>query len=71
MGLSSFFPENVEQNPSRFLGPQVLSVFVEGIELGIIVNLAVRFWSRSDREPVVMRMIVVLVLFLTLWVNVV
>ena len=64
--ISAFLPSNVQKHPERFIAPQLASVLIQGIELGIITNQAMRFWARSHREPRVIRVVALLVLAITL-----
>ncbi|KLO13103.1 hypothetical protein SCHPADRAFT_940674 [Schizopora paradoxa] len=46
MSIANFTPGYVMKHPNDFLGPVVASAIIQGIELGIIVNQALQFFSR-------------------------
>jgi hypothetical protein len=41
----------IEAHPGDFLGPAVVSVFLQALQTGYIVSQAIRFCETAHREP--------------------
>ncbi|KAI0628850.1 hypothetical protein C8Q77DRAFT_343337 [Trametes polyzona] len=52
----------LEAHPGRYLGPMLVSLTLEAIQAGVIINQAITFWERAERERNVVRLLVSLVL---------
>lgn len=57
---------DLEAHPDYFLGPNVMSMFIQAIETGIVINQSFTFWSRAENESRWLRMIVVFVTIVAL-----
>ncbi|KAI0823835.1 hypothetical protein BC628DRAFT_1411332 [Trametes gibbosa] len=51
----------LEAHPGRYLGPMLVSLTLEAIQAGVIVNQSLTFWERAERERNVVRLLVSLV----------
>lgn len=45
MSTNIFTPGYILKHPNDFLGPQIASVIIQGVELGVIGNQAIRYFS--------------------------
>lgn len=52
---------DLEAHPAYFLGPNVMSTFIQAIETGIVINQSFTFWSRAEHESRMLRFIVIFV----------
>ena len=53
---------NLEAHPTSFLGPSIAGLFVEAIEMGIIINQGLTFLERvAERERFIVRLLAALV----------
>ncbi|KAI0761471.1 hypothetical protein BD413DRAFT_485951 [Trametes elegans] len=48
----------LEAHPGRYLGPQFVSLTLEAIQTGILINQSLTFWERAERELNVVRTLV-------------
>ncbi|KAH9857449.1 hypothetical protein C2E23DRAFT_274994 [Lenzites betulinus] len=51
----------LEAHPGRYLGPMLVSLTLEAIQAGIIINQSLTFWERAERERNIVRLLVSLV----------
>ncbi|EIW61031.1 uncharacterized protein TRAVEDRAFT_119903 [Trametes versicolor FP-101664 SS1] len=51
----------LEAHPGRYLGPMLVSLSLEALQTGIIINQSLTFWERAERERNVVRLLVSLV----------
>ncbi len=72
MSLANFTPGYVMKHPDDFLGPVIASVIIQAIELGIVVNQALRFFSRiaaGKKESLYVKATLVVTLAVMLFVS--
>ncbi|KAI1785646.1 hypothetical protein LXA43DRAFT_953550 [Ganoderma leucocontextum] len=50
--------EGVEAHPGLYIGPALVSLTLESIETGILINQSLTFWERAERELAVVRAVV-------------
>jgi hypothetical protein len=51
MSNATYSLPHIEAHPSDFLGPAVMSVFLQALQTGYIIALAIRFCETAHREP--------------------
>ncbi|KAI0657135.1 hypothetical protein C8Q70DRAFT_292461 [Cubamyces menziesii] len=51
----------LEAHPGRYIGPQLVSLALEAILTGIVINQSLTFWERAERERAVVRTLVTFV----------
>ncbi|KAI9069449.1 hypothetical protein FKP32DRAFT_64772 [Trametes sanguinea] len=51
----------LESHPGRYIGPQLVSLALEAVLTGIVINQSLTFWERAERERNVVRLLVSLV----------
>lgn len=56
----------LEAHPERYLGPMLVSLSLEALQTGIIINQSLTFWERAERERNVVRLLVSLVTIVAL-----
>ena len=61
MTWTSFLPSNIARHPSQFVGPNLAGTIVQSLETGFIINQSIRFWSRSQNERLVVKIVVIFV----------
>lgn len=61
-----FSVPNIQAHAADFLGPGVVSTFIQALETGFLVSQSLRFWSRADSEPPLIKFIVVFVTLVAL-----
>ncbi|CDO71934.1 hypothetical protein BN946_scf184940.g81 [Trametes cinnabarina] len=49
---------NLEAHPGRYIGPQLVSLALEAVLTGIVINQSLTFWERAERERNVVRALV-------------
>ena len=50
--------EGLESHPGLYIGPALVSLTLESIQTGILINQSLTFWERAERELAVVRGIV-------------
>ena len=53
------------------MGPRLIAASVMGVESGIIISQSLRFWSQSDKEPIVVKVCVLFVAALSVFQTVI
>ncbi|KAI0333077.1 hypothetical protein GY45DRAFT_1245417 [Cubamyces sp. BRFM 1775] len=48
----------LEAHPGRYIGPQLVSLALEAVLTGIVINQSLTFWERAERERAVVRTLV-------------
>ncbi|KAI8974216.1 hypothetical protein BD414DRAFT_184490 [Trametes punicea] len=48
----------LEAHPGRYIGPQLVSLTLEAVLTGIVINQSLTFWERAERERNVVRALV-------------
>ncbi|KAL7282878.1 hypothetical protein ACG7TL_002292 [Trametes sanguinea] len=48
----------LESHPGRYIGPQLVSLALEAVLTGIVINQSLTFWERAERERNVVRTLV-------------
>ncbi|KAI0373117.1 hypothetical protein BV20DRAFT_1050036 [Pilatotrama ljubarskyi] len=48
----------LEAHPARYLGPMLVSLTLEALQTGIVINQSLTFWERAERELAVVRALV-------------
>ena len=56
----------LEAHPGRYIGPQLVSLALEAILTGIVINQSLTFWERAERERAVVRTLVTFVTIVAL-----
>ncbi|CAL1703152.1 unnamed protein product [Somion occarium] len=51
----------LQEHPAYFIGPNIMGIFIQAIEMGFVINQFFTFWSRADRESSVIKTIVLIV----------
>ncbi|KAK7676223.1 hypothetical protein QCA50_020802 [Cerrena zonata] len=52
---------DLQEHPAYYIGPNVVGIMIQALEMGFILNQFFTFWSRSDRGYTVIRCIVIFV----------
>ncbi|OCH83990.1 hypothetical protein OBBRIDRAFT_458786 [Obba rivulosa] len=50
--------QHLESNPVLYIGPSIASLFVEAIEIGILISQSFTFWERAGGERTTVRVLV-------------
>ncbi|TDL18424.1 hypothetical protein BD410DRAFT_793337 [Rickenella mellea] len=64
--FDAFLPANVRKHPGEFLGPAVLGTIIQGLEAGILMNMAFRYWSRARGDHIAIKTTVFMVIIATM-----
>lgn len=57
---------DLQANPASFLGPPIVSLFVEAIQTGILLKQSVTFWERAETESTAICIVVAIVTLVAL-----
>ena len=52
----------VEAHPGRYIGPALVTMALQMLETGVLINQSFTFWMRAERE---LRVVLALVTFVT------
>ncbi|KAI5118423.1 hypothetical protein M0805_005507 [Coniferiporia weirii] len=59
--MSSYSVDDLSQHPRAIIGPRFVTAIIQGLESGLIVNLAYRFWKDDFAETTIIKVIVIFV----------